>query len=623
MYTITRKEGTVKVIKTAEQARKFILWLDKQKQIAGLDFETTALRPDEYRDARVRLTSISTKAGVSYILDHDYCGAFEKYADALLECGVYYVFNVNFEGKWFGHHASSVTALSRRLLDVGHMKRSVKGGGPLWLKTMVKYDLKEDMDKELQNSDWSVKNLSDDQYFYAGLDAERTKRLGDLWSDQMTPSHWNGFYVVNEAWRAVNECQDTGQLIDERHHKKLIRMWERRKKAAEATFRKYVSTNDIPNIRSKKQISDFLKRVLDDEAIAMWPKTEKTAQLQTSRDILRTMSFNAPYPFSRMLASLMVYNKADKYLGTYGETLLNIQQLSYDGRIHSRLNMAQAITGRFSSSGPNQQNYPRHPAFRFSFIAGEGFKLILADYSGVEIRVLAEVSGDAILLHDAIYDDVHARSAIAIYQVKDEKEFLRILKHDPEKDKPLTAREKSLKAQYKEMRAKAKGFTFQLLYGAGAAALAIVLRCTVDEAQDAINKWAARYKKAFHYRQIMFEQMMHTGYMPTASGRTIFVPKHERSMPVAANYPIQGSAGDVMYAAMRHTQLLLEELDLDAAIQASVHDEMLLLSEEWCAEIAREALEEGMIRGWLEIFPGSNTDNLVDAVVGDRWSDKA
>lgn len=618
MRTIKKDGLTIKVLQTPKEARKFVnAFHSLLDGTPALDFETTALRPDDSDDAQVRLTAIATDSETAYVIDHWLCGSFASFCDDLVEKGPYYVFNVNFEGRWFEYEytGDSVTALTRCLYDVAHMRRSVMGGGPWSLSSMAKRDLKIELDKSLQNSDWSSKELSDQQYFYGGADAIYTKHLGDYWAEEMDDARWNGFFVINDAWRAVNECEDTGLLLDERHHEKLIEMWHKRRDAAETAFRKYVPVEHVPNMRSKKQMSDFLKMILDDEAIASWPATEKTGQLSTTRNVLRGMSYISPYPLSRALACYMVYTRADKYIGTYGETLLTKQRLSRDGRVHGRLNMAAAITGRLSSSKPNLQNQPRHPLFRFTFIAGRGRKLILADYSGVEIRVLAEVSGDKVLLHDAIYDDVHSRSAIAIYQIEDADEFIRVLKSKDDADKVA-------KARAKEMRSKAKAFTFQLLYGAGAGALAIALRCTPDEAQDAINKWAARYSKAYGYRQFMYEKMMHTGFMPCASGRTIFVPKWDRSMPVAANYPIQGSAGDVMYRAMYRTQELLDQADIGAKLMVSVHDELLLLSEDDCAEQAKEILEKGMLAGWLDVFEGSNTDNLVDVIIGDRWSDK-
>lgn len=602
-----RKDGyTVRVITDPHEARKFVSHLKRNKNgnPYALDFETTGLDP-EY--AQVRLTCISKKDNEAFVIDHFECGSFASFADDLAECGPWYVFNAGFEGDWFDYEAREAEPV--KLYDVGHMRRSVLGGGPLSLATQCKRDLGIELDKSLQNSGWSNKVLTSKQYFYGGCDAIHTRALGKMWRKEMQPNHWKGFHVINNSWRAVNECQRTGLLIDVAYHKTLIAMWERRRHAAETAFRKYVPVEHLKNIRSKKQISDFLKLILDQDAIDAWPKTAKTAQLKTDRNILRQMSYQLPYPASRALACLMVFNRADKYLSTYGETLITKQHLSTDGRIHGRLNIAQAITGRFSSSNPNLQNIPRAPYVRRSFIAGTGRRLILADYSGVEIRVLAEMSGDKILLHDAIYDDVHARSAIAIYKL-DADDFLERLKNkDP---------------AAKEMRAKAKGFTFQLLYGAGAAALAIVLRCSVAEAEDAIRAWSDRYKKAYDYRRYVFEKMNHSGFIDCKSGRTIYVRRPDRTMPVAANYGIQGSAGDVMYAALARCYERLQSEEIDAWMMVTVHDELLLLAdddEENCQR-AKVLLEEAMVQGWLDIFENTNTDNLVDAAIGIDWSDK-
>lgn len=610
MRTIEREGVKIKVIRTEDEARKLLDHISRTwKSIPALDFETTALTPDEHEKARVRITSIGVSDKLAYVIDHDFCGDFASYADDLIALTAFYVFNVNFEGKWFANSVSSVTALSRRLLDVAHMRHAVQGGGPLKLATQAKMDLKVELDKSEQNSNWGKRMLSEDQYFYAGFDTIVTKRLGDMWSDKMEDNHWRGFWVINEVWRAANECMDTGLFLDVPYHSKLIRMWTRRREAAEKAFRKYVPVEHVQNMRSKIQMSNFLKQILDEDTIDSWPATAKTKQLSTERKQLRAMSYISPYPLSRALAAYMVYTRADKYLSTYGDTLQTIQSLSATGRLHSRINIAQAITGRTSSSKPNQQNFPNAWYFRYAFMEEQGFKMVLADYSSIEVRVLAELSGDKILLHDVLYGDVHTQSAIAIFKIKDEGAFVKAIK-----DKDPRA---------KAMRTKAKAFTFQLLYGAGAAALAIALRCSVAEAEEAIKSWAGRYTKAYKYRQTMFEAMNHSGFLPCASGRTIFVMRQDRSMPVAANYPIQGSAGDVMYAAMRHTQLILEEREIDALLMASVHDEVLLRSDEYCAEEARQALEDGMRAGWLEIFPDTNTDNLVDAVVGQRWSDKS
>jgi DNA polymerase-1 len=382
-------------------------------------------------------------------------------------------------------------------------------------------------------------------------------------------------------------------------------MWGLRRDAAERVLRQHTPESVIANIRSKIQISNFLKSVLDDRAIAAWPKTDKTKQLQTTRAILRMSSFRAPYPFSRWLAALMVFNRADKYLSTYGQKLITSQELA--GRIYPRLNIAQAITGRLSSSGAmNEQNLPNSKTVRKSFIAGEGKKLVVADYSGVEIRVLAEVSGDEQLKQDCIYGDVHSESAVTIFNYEHGAFFNAIENNE---------------GWAKGQRGKAKGFTFQLTYGAGGGALSMVLRCSVDEANEFVKKWAARYPKAYHYRQFMYEKMGHSGYLPVVSGRTIYVSRKDRTMPVASNYPIQGAAADVMYRAITRVQYLLEFYEVSAWVMATIHDEVIVLAEEAHAKRAAELVKQGMTEAWLDIFPNTSTDNLLEVGIGDDWAE--
>lgn len=149
-----------------------------------------------------------------------------------------------------------------------------------------------------------------------------------------------------------------------------------------------------------------------------------------------------------------------------------------------------------------------------------------------------------------------------------------------------------------------------------------VLRCSYDDAVAAITKWAGRYTRAYGYRDKMFDAMMATGYLPVCDGRTIYVWKSDRSMPVAANYPIQGAAASVMYRAMYHVRKRFIEHSLDAVIAATVHDELLSYANRDVAADAMIKQVAGMRDGWLDIFPGTNTDNLVDYVVGTSWADK-
>jgi DNA polymerase-1 len=591
-----------KLITTKAQIDKCVAAITRSGEVHALDFETTGLRP---ADAEVRLTCICGPTG-GYVIDHFAAGVpFAKIAPDLANACAWAVFNAGFEGRWFDHATGGTDVV---LYDVGVMSKAKLGGRPLRLADQVKRDLGKTRDnKDLQVSDWSAPTLTQEQYDYGFEDAEDTFALWTMWRAALTGKLWDGFLVLNDAWRGTAEMEDTGMLIDAPYHQTLIDMWGRRRVVAEATLRRFTPEYLIDNLRSKKQLSDFLKTVLDEHSLRAWPATAKNGQLQTTRSQLRQASFRAPYPFSRWLAALMVFNRADKYLSTYGENLLTKQALSEDGRVHGRFNIAQAVTCRYSSSSPNLQNIPRQPAVRRSFIAPPDTDMVLADYSGVELRVLAEVSDDPQLKQDVIFGDVHAESAITLFRQNRDDFLARLKAKDP---------------AAKEMRSKAKGFSFQLTYGAGNTALSLVLRCSDDEAKEYVEAWADRYPRAYALRYQMYDQMMATGFLPIHSGRTVFVHRNDRSLPVAANYPIQGAAADVMYRAVARMSDLMWQVPYPSRMLASVHDELLLLCREGHGEDLEQHLQEQMRLAWLDIFPGTATDNLIESAVGKSWAAK-
>lgn len=590
------------LIDTALGVQDTIRAISASGEVHALDFETTGLRPES---AKVRLTCISGPAG-NFVIDHFAAKTtFSKVAGKLAKACAWAVFNAGFEGRWFDDATGGPDVV---LYDVGVMSKAKLGGRPLTLADMVKRDLHKTRDnKHLQTSDWSSPHLTAEQYDYGFEDAEDTYALWSLWKADLTDAQWRGFRILNDAWRATAEMEDTGMLLDERWHSGLIEMWTRRRDVAETTLRRFTPESVVENLRSKRQLSDFLKTVLDEASIKAWPSTAKSEQLQTTRSQLRQASYRAPYPFSRWLAALMVFNRADKYLGTYGDNLLTKQALSDDGRLHGRFNIAQAITCRYSSSNPNLQNVPRQPKVRRSFIAPKGTDMVLADYSGVELRVLAEVSDDKQLRQDVIFGDVHAESAITLFRQPRDAFMARLKAKDP---------------AAKEMRSKAKAFSFQLCYGAGNSALALVLRCSDAEAAKFVEAWADRYPNAYALRYRVFDQMMNTGFVPVHSGRTIFVHRNDRSLPVASNYPIQAAAADVMYRAVTRMGEVMWELDYPARMLASVHDELLLLCKEGHGEDLERHLQEQMRAAWLDIFPNSATDNLIESAVGKSWAAK-
>lgn len=584
-----------------------------QFMLPALDFETTNLSPET---GRVRLSCIyDPYEREAVIFDHYFCGHFRDLAPHF--CGpTWAVYNAKFETRWF----DAVIPGQIELIDVDFMAKAMLGGHHTSLARMVKRDLKIDLQKDLQNSDWHVKELTTAQYVYGALDAVYTHFLWHYWSEQI---HTNddpakrieAVWTFQDAVRPTVECEDTGIGLDPEYHMKSIRRWERKVQTMVWQLRRRTPSSVIPNLASKKQISDFLKTQLGQSAIDIWPKTEKTEQLKLDRATLRAFAKRFPYPLSRWLNALASLQYYQKYLSTYGDTLINKHELSHNDVVDFRLNIAQAATGRYSSSSINIQNIPRSKAVRRAFLPPPPFEyLVVADYSSIEVRVLAELSDDAQLRHDVIHGDVHAAMAAERLRIPVE-EFIRRRAAEAAGDPHFRG--------YSEKRSKAKAGTFRLTYGAGSGAIADSLGSSVEEAEDFMRKWAARYPKAYNYRMIMNDIMINTGYLPVVTGRRIFVPRLDRQLPVASNYPIQGAAADVMYRAMYHVQRIRDEnfhADLIRLV-ATVHDELLLACDERHIEAAKELLVDGMRLGWLDVFPDTDTTGLIEAGHGRTWGD--
>lgn len=610
-------KASCRYLTTAEEAHELLASITE----AALDFETTALDP---YDGDIRLTTICNDK-YHFIIDHYFLGHFSEYIDHFKGDKIWWVFNAKFEQKWLDQYDDEEET---KVYDIDFAKKVKMGGMPNKLAWMAK-DIGVIMSKDEQTSNWSNPSLTKGQIDYAGFDAYVTWKLKKHWWDgELNDAQRQAFHVFNDAVRATIECETTGLVLDPVYHAKLVDLWRMKHGTFERYLRKWTPESVIKNLNSDMQVGKFLEKELSDGLLAVWPRTGKKKQLQLESKYLRGVARRLPYPMSRWMAALVGYKYYSKYLSTYGDKLTDKQY--HQGRITSRFNIGQAATGRYSSSADNLQNIPRKIVVRRSFSIAKphlgletppnyplvGNKLmVLADYSGIEVRVLAELSGDETLLHDAIYGDVHAASAAQIFG----HELDYVIEVLESKGKGRFA---NIYPVIKEQRSVAKGFTFQLTYGAGPGALSDVLRCTYDQAIDAIEKWADRYSKAYAYRDKMFDEMQATGFLPVCDGRTIYVWKDDRQMPVAANYPIQGAAASVMYRAMYRVRNRFINSGLDAYLAATVHDELLSYAHVEHAEAAMTQQIKGMEEGWLDIFPNTSVDNLIEHAVGTSWAEK-
>ena len=283
-------------------------------------------------------------------------------------------------------------------------------------------------------------------------------------------------------------------------------------------------------------------------------------------------------------------------------------QNASDGRIHPSYNIARAVTGRFSSSRPNAQQLPRDrellgefTSVRQSFKAPAGKLLVSLDYSGIELKVLALLTGDELLLHDCITGDVHGEVASLRAGRKIDK---------------------SIHADY-ELRSAAKGISFGIIYGSGAAGLASTMRSTISEAADMIEVWADRYPKAFGLRHKMMDTALKDGFIPVADGGTIWMGK-KPDLPKCANYPVQRAALSVMARAIiRHKDTLDSEAaagrQLGTRMSATIHDALIDEARKDDAHSALLLMKDDMVQGYLDVFPGAPTAKLLEGGVGKNW----
>ncbi len=320
--------------------------------------------------------------------------------------------------------------------------------------------------------------------------------------------------------------------------------------------------------------------------------------LSTDVDVLTRLAADHPLP-----AQLLEYRALAKLKSTYVDALPAAVN-PRTGRLHTSFNQTVAATGRLSSSDPNLQNIPirgdEGKRIRAAFIAADGCRLLGADYSQIELRLLAHLSGDAVLV-DAFRrgDDVHARTASEVFGVL---------------PGAISA----------EMRRAAKVINFGILYGMGSQRLARELQIPLREAERYIASYFDRYAGVRAYLDQTVAEARRRGYVSTLLGRRRSLPdlaSRDRGVSqaaerTAANTPIQGSAADIIKLAMLAIDRRLSVEGLQAAMTLQVHDELVFeVAEADCdrtAAIVREEMEH--------VFP-LNVPLRVDLGVGQNWAE--
>ncbi|WP_454254081.1 DNA polymerase I [Pseudomonas sp. Marseille-Q8238] len=349
------------------------------------------------------------------------------------------------------------------------------------------------------------------------------------------------------------------------------------------------------NLGSPKQLGAILYEKLGLPVIS---KTA-TGQASTAEAVLAELAeqdFELP-------KVLMQYRSLSKLKSTYTDRLPE-QINPRTGRIHTSYHQAVAATGRLSSSDPNLQNIPIRTAegrrIRQAFIAPKGYKLVAADYSQIELRIMAHLAKDEGLLDAFRHDrDVHKATAAEVFGV-------------------------TLEEVSNDQRRKAKAINFGLIYGMSAFGLAKQIDVDRKQAQAYIDRYFARYPGVLAYMERTREQAAQQGYVETLFGRRLYLPDINAKNPslrkgaerTAINAPMQGTAADIMKRAMVAVDEWLATCSLDAKVILQVHDELVL-------EVREDQVED-LKAGLLPLMSAAaelDVPLLVEAGVGANWDE--
>ncbi len=358
--------------------------------------------------------------------------------------------------------------------------------------------------------------------------------------------------------------------------------------AEELTAKIYEAAGEPFNINSPKQLGEV---IYDKLGLAEAKKGKRPTDAQTLEEMRH---------LSPIIDDILEYRHVTKLRGTYTTALTSVADEA--ARIHTDFKQALTATGRLSSAEPNLQNIPVKTKLgrqmRRFFIAEEGYSLVDADYSQIELRLLAHISGDY-NMSEAFRtgEDIHRKTAAAVFGVPEEM---------------VT----------EDMRKRAKAVNFGIVYGISGFSLAKDIGTTASEATKYIKNYLYNYPFVDMYLEDVVKEATDRGYTTTPMGRRRYIPELTASKAplrafgkrVAMNAPIQGAAADIMKLAMINVARALKEEKLDARLVMQVHDELIVEARD---EIVPRVME--IVRREMEGAVSLSVPLTVDVTVGKNW----
>ena len=348
-------------------------------------------------------------------------------------------------------------------------------------------------------------------------------------------------------------------------------------------------------LSSPKQLGEILFDKMGVVLDGAKPKKTVSGNYSTSEEVLSELAEN--YPLAKIA---LEYRTITKLVTTYTEKLPKMVDPK-DGRVHTTFEQAVAVTGRLSSTNPNLQNIPIRTEegrkVREAFIAAPGCKLISADYSQIELRIMAHLSADKRLVEAfKNNEDIHRATAAEVF--------------GKEKDK-VTPNDRRI----------AKVINFGLMYGMSPFGLAKNLGIGRDEAKNYINKFFARFPGVHEYMDSTRALADRQGYVETTFGRRLWLPeihaggsRRAAAERAAINAPMQGTAADLIKLSMIAVQKWIEEKGLKSKLILQIHDELIMEVPEDEVDLVKENLPK--IMDSVTELP---VPLIAEVGVGDNW----
>lgn len=601
--------AAVEVTTVLEQA-VFDEWLAKLEaaELFAFDTETTSL---DYMVAEVVGVSFAVEPGAAaYVpLAHDYPGAPDQLSrDAVLEAlkplledaetakvGQHLKYDANV----LANHGITLrgihddTMLESYILDAAGSRHDLDTLALKYLgqRTIHFEDIAGKGAKQLTFNQVPIEQAAP----YAAEDAEVTLRLHQMLSEKLNQApSLSTLYrelemplvpVLSRIERnGALVCRDTLAAHSQELGERILSLEAKAHDLAGGPF----------NLGSPKQLGEILFNQLE---LPVLRKTPKGAP-STAEDVLAELALDYPLP-----AVLMEYRGLSKLKSTYTDKLPEMID-ARTGRVHTSYHQAVTATGRLSSSDPNLQNIPIRTEegrrIRQAFIAAPGCKIVAADYSQIELRIMAHLSQDEGLLKAFANElDVHSATAAEVFGVE-------------------------IGEVSGDQRRKAKAINFGLIYGMSAFGLAKQLGLGRNEAQEYIDLYFARYPGVADYMARTRELAHDTGYVETLKGRRLYLPeinaknrqRQQAAERTAINAPMQGTAADMIKMAMLAVDGWLTGSTIDARMIMQVHDELVFEVEagavdELCETVGKLMSEVGLL----------DVPLLVEAGTGDNWDE--